>query len=190
MLTAENLGAPQKFVQSGVLDTKSKMTSSLLFHPYETVLVAVDEKNVVNFWNYEAGSRLASLDNAKSLDTSFDVRGGAGTSGSGSGSNSGAACRTTALAWINPDHNSLLATATDDGVARVWRAPCSGGKLVAAWRAMPNMTAGAPGAGMVMEWQQARGFLVTGGHSNTIAIWDVAVQRAFRKFKVVLISPF
>ncbi len=55
VVSAENLGKPDKFVQSGVLDTKSKMTSNLLFHPYETVLVAVDERNIVTLWNFEAG---------------------------------------------------------------------------------------------------------------------------------------
>lgn len=164
VLTAENLGAPQKFVQSGVLDTKSKMTSALLFHPFETVLVAVDEQNVVNFWNYEAGSKISALDN-------------------GNGPN-GASCRTTALAWMNPNHNSLLVTATDDGVAKVWRSPCQGAELTAAWKAMPSMTPGGSGAGMVMEWQQPNGYLITGGRSHSVAIWDVGVQRVCRKFKI------
>ena len=56
-------GEKVKMDQSAVLDNESDMTSNLLFHPYENVLVVADDFDGISVWNFEAGKKEKSFSN-------------------------------------------------------------------------------------------------------------------------------
>jgi regulator-associated protein of mTOR len=87
----------RKFDQSAILDNESEMTSKLLFHPFEPILVASDSRDGITVWNFEEGVKVKRFSNKNRSGT-----------------------RITALEWLNEHQSSLLAVGTDDGVVRVW----------------------------------------------------------------------
>ena len=52
-----------KFEQSAILDNESKETVKLLFHPYEPILVAADNRDGISIWNFEDGVKLKRFSN-------------------------------------------------------------------------------------------------------------------------------
>ena len=161
----------RKLGQKSIFDNESKMTSLLLFHPYETSLVVADDGDGLSFWNYEEGKRTRRFHNAR-------------------GTNS----RVTSLEWINEYDNTLLAVGGDDGMVRacvcvcvvvvvaetgvvltalvqvrVWRncldpSPDEHAhSLVTGFCALPELVTSAVGPGVVMQWQPEPGHLVTAG---------------------------
>jgi regulator-associated protein of mTOR len=95
--------------------------------------------------------------------------------------------RMTSLSWINERNNSKLLTGCDDGSIRVWDGLIEGNgaisskepELRAAFYTSNKMLPKPPnkGAGLVMEWQQLNGRLLTGGSSDKIQCWDLEAQK-------------
>lgn len=82
--------------------------------------------------------------------------------------------RTTGLSFINEEDSSILLTGTDDGIVRVWSHfdDSFNHSLTTAWRALSGLVPGR-GAGLVLNWQQEFGFLLTSGDVGVIRIWDM-----------------
>uniref|UniRef100_A0A3Q3L3G5 Regulatory associated protein of MTOR complex 1 n=1 Tax=Mastacembelus armatus TaxID=205130 RepID=A0A3Q3L3G5_9TELE len=98
--------------------------------------------------------------------------------------------RITAMEYLNGHDCSLLLTATDDGALRIWKnfADQKNPEMVTAWQGLSDMlptTRGLArrvsiyldrskqgGAGMVVDWEQETGLLMTSGDVRVIRIWD------------------
>uniref|UniRef100_A0A7N9AJZ7 Regulatory associated protein of MTOR complex 1 n=1 Tax=Mastacembelus armatus TaxID=205130 RepID=A0A7N9AJZ7_9TELE len=82
--------------------------------------------------------------------------------------------RITAMEYLNGHDCSLLLTATDDGALRIWKnfADQKNPEMVTAWQGLSDMLPTTRGAGMVVDWEQETGLLMTSGDVRVIRIWD------------------
>uniref|UniRef100_A0A8C4F581 Regulatory-associated protein of mTOR n=1 Tax=Dicentrarchus labrax TaxID=13489 RepID=A0A8C4F581_DICLA len=140
--------------------------SVVKFHPFNTC-IAVADKDSICFWDWEKGERLDYFYNGNPRYT-----------------------RITAMEYLNGHDCSLLLTATDDGALRIWKnfADQKNPEMVTAWQGLSDMlptTRGLArrvsiyldrskqgGAGMVVDWEQETGLLMTSGDVRVIRIWD------------------
>ncbi|KAF7731549.1 hypothetical protein EC973_009313 [Apophysomyces ossiformis] len=126
----------------------------LLFHPYESHLVAADAYNCLVVWDWKAGTPLTVIDNRNPSHS-----------------------RITDVRFINEDDVALLLTASDDGAVRLYKnydgSEQEDAILVSAWRALKDMErSSSRQSGLVCEWHQGRGTLFTGGDARVIKVWD------------------
>ena len=147
-----------------------KMTSMLKFHSYENALAVFDGQDFVSIWDYEHGTRKTSFKN-----------------GNPTGS------RMTSAFWINESSTSLLFVGSDDGSARIWNGIVeSNGQvssqtpsLSSSFFAIPNMKAGQrSGSGLICEWQQTTGTLISGGDSRNICCWDMTAEQCINTIEI------
>ncbi|XP_026523047.1 regulatory-associated protein of mTOR isoform X1 [Pseudonaja textilis] len=165
----------QKIIQKGIsrlddqifLNRNPGMPSVVKFHPF-TPCTAVADKDSICFWDWEKGEKLDYFHNGNPRYT-----------------------RITAMEYLNGQDCSLLLTATDDGAIRVWKNFADLEKnpeMVTAWQGLSDMlptTRGLArrvsiyldrskqgGAGMVVDWEQETGLLMTSGDVRIIRIWD------------------
>uniref|UniRef100_A0A3Q3FBT2 Regulatory-associated protein of mTOR n=1 Tax=Labrus bergylta TaxID=56723 RepID=A0A3Q3FBT2_9LABR len=136
--------------------------SVVKFHPFNTC-IAVADKDSICFWDWEKGERLDYFYNGNPRYT-----------------------RITAMEYLNGHDCSLLLTATDDGALRIWKnfADQKNPEMVTAWQGLSDMlpttrallfvfvSSCAVGAGMVVDWEQETGLLMTSGDVRVIRIWD------------------
>ncbi|XP_073168181.1 regulatory-associated protein of mTOR isoform X4 [Lepidochelys kempii] len=165
----------QKIIQKGIsrlddqifLNRNPGVPSVVKFHPF-TPCIAVADKDSICFWDWEKGEKLDYFHNGNPRYT-----------------------RITAMEYLNGQDCSLLLTATDDGAVRVWKNFADLEKnpeMVTAWQGLSDMlptTRGLArrvsiyldrskqgGAGMVVDWEQETGLLMTSGDVRIIRIWD------------------
>ncbi|XP_053150841.1 regulatory-associated protein of mTOR isoform X3 [Hemicordylus capensis] len=149
----------QKIIQKGIsrlddqifLNKNPGMPSVVKFHPF-TPCIAVADKDSVCFWDWEKGEKLDYFHNGNPRYT-----------------------RITAMEYLNGQDYSLLLTATDDGAIRVWKNFADLEKnpeMVTAWQGLSDMLPTTRGAGMVVDWEQETGLLMTSGDVRVIRIWD------------------
>ncbi|KAM9857171.1 regulatory-associated protein of mTOR isoform 2-T2 [Aulostomus maculatus] len=124
--------------------------SVVKFHPFNTC-IAVADKDSICFWDWEKGERLDYFYNGNPRYT-----------------------RITAMEYLNGHDCSLLLTATDDGALRIWKnfADQKNPEMVTAWQGLSDMLPTTRGAGMVVDWEQETGLLMTSGDVRVIRIWD------------------
>ncbi|KEI41870.1 uncharacterized protein L969DRAFT_83722 [Mixia osmundae IAM 14324] len=129
--------------------------TSILFHQYESHLVASDSARRLTVYDWKTHARLHRFSN--------DPRSVPG------GSNS----RITSLNFINEDDVAFLLTGSSDGNVRIFRNYSTKAELVTAFRGLIDIIKSTHDeSGLVTDWQQGRGHLVVGGNSKTIRIWD------------------
>ncbi|KAI9030878.1 hypothetical protein CLU79DRAFT_831399 [Phycomyces nitens] len=126
----------------------------LLFHQYESHLVAADAYNCMVVWDWKTGTPLSVIDNHNPLSS-----------------------RITDMKFINEDDVALLLTGSDDGVVRLYKnydgSEQEDAILVSSWRALKDMERSSlRQSGLVCEWHQSRGTLFTGGDARIIKVWD------------------
>ncbi|XP_026523048.1 regulatory-associated protein of mTOR isoform X2 [Pseudonaja textilis] len=149
----------QKIIQKGIsrlddqifLNRNPGMPSVVKFHPF-TPCTAVADKDSICFWDWEKGEKLDYFHNGNPRYT-----------------------RITAMEYLNGQDCSLLLTATDDGAIRVWKNFADLEKnpeMVTAWQGLSDMLPTTRGAGMVVDWEQETGLLMTSGDVRIIRIWD------------------
>ncbi|OEU07733.1 WD40 repeat-like protein [Fragilariopsis cylindrus CCMP1102] len=140
-----------------------KMTSMLKFHSYENALVVCDNEDFVSIWDYENGVRKSSFKN-----------------GNPTGS------RMTTAFWINESSTSLLFVGCDDGSARIWNGIVENNgqisgqapTLASSFFAIPDMEPGQrSSSGLICEWQQTTGTLISGGNSRHLRCWDMTAEK-------------
>jgi WD40 repeat protein len=139
--------------QIAIFQTEFTETSFIQFHAYEPLLFAADGRDHIGLWNYEEGEKLNVFSNQNARGT-----------------------RISSLHLMNDMHVSLLLTAADDGVVRIWRNAHlnKGQELVSAFSAFPRLPRGAaPSPGLVLDWQQYTGHILAGGSIDMIRVWDV-----------------
>ncbi|XP_041072704.1 regulatory-associated protein of mTOR isoform X2 [Carcharodon carcharias] len=125
--------------------------SVVKFHPF-TTCIAVADKDSICFWDWERGEKLDYFHNGNPRYT-----------------------RITAMEYLNGQDCSLLLSATDDGAIRVWKNFADLEKnpeMVTAWQGLSDMLPTTRGAGMVVDWEQETGLLMTSGDVRIIRIWD------------------
>ncbi|XP_008293792.1 regulatory-associated protein of mTOR [Stegastes partitus] len=124
--------------------------SVVKFHPFNTC-IAVADKDSICFWDWEKGERLDYFYNGNPRYT-----------------------RITSMEYLNGHDCSLLLTATDDGALRIWKnfADQKNPEMVTAWQGLSDMLPTTRGAGMVVDWEQETGLLMTSGDVRVIRIWD------------------
>ncbi|XP_035515429.1 regulatory-associated protein of mTOR [Morone saxatilis] len=135
--------------------------SVVKFHPFNTC-IAVADKDSICFWDWEKGERLDYFYNGNPRYT-----------------------RITSMEYLNGHDCSLLLTATDDGALRIWKnfADQKNPEMVTAWQGLSDMLPTTRGAGMVVDWEQETGLLMTSGDVRVIRIWDTD-----REMKVQVLS--
>ncbi|XP_062826890.1 regulatory-associated protein of mTOR isoform X4 [Anolis carolinensis] len=149
----------QKIIQKGIsrlddqifLNRNPGMPSVVKFHPF-TPCIAVADKDSICFWDWEKGEKLDYFHNGNPRYT-----------------------RITSMEYLNGQDCSLLLTATDDGAIRVWKNFADLEKnpeMVTAWQGLSDMLPTTRGAGMVVDWEQETGLLMTSGDVRIIRIWD------------------
>lgn len=147
--------------QRAVLNNDAEMTSLLLFHPYETMLLIADEKDQISLYNFEE---------TESKVLSFGNKNPPGS-------------RLTSLNWINETEESLLTCGSDDGVIKIYHGlhtphpSMDSPKLLSAFVAVPDLVPGTRGSGMVMDWQQQPGVMYAGGNSSVIRGWNLRQEK-------------
>ncbi|CAK4081189.1 unnamed protein product [Aphanomyces euteiches] len=132
--------------QVAVLNNEADMTSLLLFHPCESLLVVADDKDQISTWNTETSERVSVFANQNP-----------------------AGSRLTSLGWINPDHEALLYCASDDGMVKVY----DKSNMVLAFSGVPDLQPGTRGSGLITSWLQRAGLLIAGGNSNVLRGWQL-----------------
>ncbi|CAM9776589.1 unnamed protein product [Discosporangium mesarthrocarpum] len=158
-----------KLDHSKILDSDC-ITSMLLFHPYEPLLVLADNKDRVSVFNCEDTVGYGGFCN-----------------------NNAPGSRMTSMAWINEAQESLLLTGADDGVVRVWDGLLQGGmngpgnlqapRLVTSLDAAPGLRMGQT-SGLVTDWQQKSGLLFTGGQGVDLKAWDLGREQCWAEWEV------
>ncbi|XP_075760202.1 regulatory-associated protein of mTOR isoform X3 [Pelodiscus sinensis] len=149
----------QKIIQKGIsrlddqifLNRNPGVPSVVKFHPF-TPCIAVADKDSICFWDWEKGEKLDYFHNGNPRYT-----------------------RITAMEYLNGQDCSLLLTATDDGAIRVWKNFADLEKnpeMVTAWQGLSDMLPTTRGAGMVVDWEQETGLLMTSGDVRIIRVWD------------------
>ncbi|XP_067315547.1 regulatory-associated protein of mTOR isoform X7 [Pseudorasbora parva] len=165
----------QRITQKGVtrlddqifINRNPGVPSVVKFHPFNPC-IAVADKDSICFWDWEKGERLDYFYNGNPRYT-----------------------RITSMEYLNGHDCSLLLTATDDGALRIWKnfADQRNPEMVTAWQGLSDMlptTRGLArrvsiyldrskqgGAGMVVDWEQETGLLMTSGDVRVIRIWDI-----------------
>ena len=144
---------------------QKKGTYMLQFHAYEPVLASSDGQNRVTLWDTSRASKIDHISNAGSTDV-----------------------RMTSMCWINERNNSLLLTGCEDGTVRIFdntvKYPTYADKnieLSTAFNSMPELKPNKRGSGLITEWQQYNGHLITGGNVNIIRCWDLESQKCLTK---------
>jgi regulator-associated protein of mTOR len=147
--------------QCAVLNNEAEMTSLLLFHPYESLLVVADEKDQISVWNFEQSDKILTFGNKNPMGS-----------------------RLTSLTWINENEESLLTCGSDDGVIKLYHglhtshlSASSCPKLLTAFVAVPDLVPGTRGSGLVTNWQQEAGMLYAGGNSSMVRGWNLRQER-------------
>ncbi|XP_040845743.1 regulatory-associated protein of mTOR isoform X3 [Ochotona curzoniae] len=149
----------QQVVQKGItklddqifLNRNPGVPSVVRFHPF-TPCIAVADKDSICFWDWEKGEKLDYFHNGNPRYT-----------------------RVTAMEYLNGQDCSLLLTATDDGAVRVWKNFADLEKnpeMVTAWQGLSDMLPTTRGAGMVVDWEQETGLLMSSGDVRVVRIWD------------------
>ncbi|XP_037665950.1 regulatory-associated protein of mTOR [Choloepus didactylus] len=133
------------------LNRNPGVPSVVKFHPF-TPCIAVADKDSICFWDWEKGEKLDYFHNGNPRYT-----------------------RVTAMEFLNGQDRPLLLTATDDGAIRVWKNFADLEKnpeMVTAWQGLSDMLPTTRGAGMVVDWEQETGLLMSSGDVRLIRIWD------------------
>uniref|UniRef100_A0AAR2IZ56 Regulatory-associated protein of mTOR n=1 Tax=Pygocentrus nattereri TaxID=42514 RepID=A0AAR2IZ56_PYGNA len=148
----------QRIIQRGItrlddqifINRNPGVPSVVKFHPFNPC-IAVADKDSICFWDWEKGERLDYFYNGNPRYT-----------------------RITAMEYLNGHDCSLLLTATDDGALRIWKnfADQRNPEMVTAWQGLSDMLPSTRGAGMVVDWEQETGLLMTSGDVRVIRIWD------------------
>ncbi|KAI5801373.1 raptor N-terminal caspase like domain-containing protein [Peziza echinospora] len=123
----------------------------LLYHQFESHLVAVDDKDNVSVWDWSRALKMNRFSNGNPKGT-----------------------RITEVKFLNEDDVALLMTGSQEGVVRIYRNYESQQdvELVSAWRALTDLLPSNRSSGLVAEWQQGRGSMLVGGDVRVIRVWD------------------
>lgn len=132
----------------------SRHVTLMTFHPYEPHLAVVEDANI-HFFDWEGGGgKVCTLNNGSMPHTKI-----------------------THLSFLNPHHNTLLLTATNEGMVKVWRGYESDKpEQVSSWVALSNIKPMSHSPGLVMDWQEHKHLLASCGNVPYVRLWDVNAE--------------
>ena len=175
-----------RFESRGIMRVENAdLTSCAMFHAFHDILAATDDKGI-GIWSLESGTQIMHIPNSSSS------RGGQASVGKGKGGGTTNFTRqkpsqVTSMTWVNESLDSLIMAGCEDGSVKIWRdvgdsveeglqkssegmggdllstSESSGVVLASAFKALPDITGGSVGSGLVMSWQQRAGLLSAGG---------------------------
>ncbi|XP_064606975.1 LOW QUALITY PROTEIN: regulatory-associated protein of mTOR-like [Liolophura sinensis] len=129
---------------------------AIKFHGYEPHLAVADREGV-SIWDWESGTKLSYLQNDNPKHSKI-----------------------TCMEYMNAHDIPLLMCGSDDGTVRVWRnfVRDSGEakELVTSFQALSDMLPLSRGAGMVADWEQGSGILLTSGDVRIVRVWDTSKE--------------
>ena len=132
------------------------MSDHILFHPYEPLLV---------FGNAKTGN-LCTWDTDRMTQAAFWP----------SGTAHGA--QLSSMQLVNEHDVALLATASSDGVVRLWRDFATPEpRLLTGWRAVAKMRTSSQPSGLKISWSQRLGTLLAAGDVSYVQLWDAYTQQ-------------
>jgi WD40 repeat protein len=191
----------------------ANLTSNAMFHAFHDILAVSDDRGVgiwslengTQIMHLRAS---ATTVGAQVLEPTVSSPGRNGKSSAASNtSNSPKGPLITSMSWVNESLDSLVLVGCDDGTVKIWRdvgdgiedsmkvmnegyaspesltSATSGVVLASAFKALPDISGGAVGSGMVLSWQQSSGLLSVGGNSGTVRLWDVSQEKCVTVFQ-------
>ncbi|KAI0066602.1 hypothetical protein BV25DRAFT_1820620 [Artomyces pyxidatus] len=144
---------------------------SLAFHAYDPHIVVANETDNVSVWDWSKRQRLCSFHNGNPKRASI-----------------------TSVQIINQDVGGLLLVSSADGMIRLYRNydPATSAtpvQMVSAFRGLNEIISMPRGSGTVVDWKQSGGFLLVGGDSRTIRVWDAHTEAQLLDFETHSDSP-
>ncbi|KAK5091409.1 Target of rapamycin complex 1 subunit kog1 [Lithohypha guttulata] len=139
----------EAFINNGTQPTR------MTFHQFDSHLVVADDKDTITVWDFQSNSQLSRFSNGNPEGT-----------------------RISDAKFMNEDDQPLLLVGSSDGVLKVYRNYANGNetKCVTAFRALNELIPSTKNAGLVFDWQQGQGKILTAGDLRTIKVWNAATE--------------
>lgn len=125
-------------------------------HQFENHLITASEQDTLSVWDWTTGKLLTKFNNGNPPKTSI-----------------------TSLTFANEEAQSRLLVGSADGDVRIYAnydepswTSNRGPKLVSSMRALPHLVRSKRPSGLILDWQQITGSLLTGGDSRYVRVWD------------------
>ncbi|GAV48920.1 hypothetical protein ZYGR_0N03250 [Zygosaccharomyces rouxii] len=136
------------------LDNKTQ-PKLLRFAQFENHLVSVDERDEVTVFDWDSKRTLSRFSNGNPFGT-----------------------KVTDLKFLNEDDAALLLAGSSDGIVKIYKNIHSNDdlELISAWRGLTDMLLTPRSSGLLTEWQQIRGSLLTTGDVKIIRAWDAHTE--------------
>ncbi|TFK56405.1 hypothetical protein OE88DRAFT_12946 [Heliocybe sulcata] len=141
------------------------------FHMYDPHLVVANDTDTVSVWDWSQRRRLNLFYNGNPKGTSI-----------------------TSLHFINQDVGGIILASSSDGVVRLYRnydpsvtsAPV---QMVSSFRGLNELVQTRRGSGVITDWKQNGGFLMVGGDSRVIRVWDAHTESLLMDLETKSDSP-
>jgi WD40 repeat protein len=191
----------------------ANLTSNAMFHAFHDILAISDDRGVgiwslengTQIMHLRASATTLGAQASEPVGVSSPGRNGKNTHSNSNHGPKGPLI--TSMTWVNESLDSLVLVGCDDGTVKIWRdvgdgiedsmkvmnegyispenltRASSGVVLASAFKALPDITGGAVGSGMVLSWQQSSGLLSVGGNSSTVRLWDVSQEKCVTVFQ-------
>ena len=146
----------EQFREISVLSDPDVQPTMLLFHPFESQLLAAGTGDRITVWDILQAEKVRVFSNQNQGPT-----------------------RVTSMLFTNEDADLHLVTGSSDGIVRVWRdfgARDAVPRLVTSWRAHPQLLSVENGSGLLLDWQPATGRLLAAGDATNVLLWDMATE--------------
>lgn len=152
--SAMNIRWSQKVQPTGVqVDAPAYL---MHMHQFENHLITASEQDTLSVWDWTTGRLLTRFNNGNPPKTSI-----------------------TSLTFANEEAQSRLLVGSADGDVRIYAnydepswTSNRGPKLVSSMRALPHLVRSKRPSGLILDWQQITGSLLTGGDSRYVRVWD------------------
>lgn len=121
------------------------------FAQFENYLVASDERDSITVFDWESGESISKFGNLNPYGTKI-----------------------TSLKFLNEDDKALLLTGSSDGMVKIFKDfnDSDTVKTVTTWRGLTDMLLTPRSSGLLLEWQQMKGYLLATGDVKIIRVWD------------------
>ncbi|KAL3230968.1 Target of rapamycin complex 1 subunit KOG1 [Nakaseomyces bracarensis] len=123
----------------------------LKFAQYENYLVTSDDRDTITVFDWDINKSISRFSNGNPFGT-----------------------KVTDIKLLNEDDIPLLLTGSSDGLIKIYKNfdSVENIELISAWRGLTDMLLTPRSNGLLTEWQQSRGSLLTTGDVKIIRIWD------------------
>ncbi|KAI9513093.1 hypothetical protein F5148DRAFT_1273335 [Russula earlei] len=131
---------------------------SIAFHAYDPHVAIANETDTISVWDWSRRRQLSRFPNGNPKKATI-----------------------TSLQIINQDVGGMLLAGSADGMIRLYRnydpaTSSSEVQMVSAFRGLSEIISMRRGTGVIVDWKQAGGFLLIGGDSRIIRVWDAHTE--------------